>query len=169
MMKQRRTTPLYKMYPSFLFFRKGLKLLLCVRQTDGMRQDGLLYWPIKSSHSTLCYRQDPLSTSSASQPGLLNRRPHCLQQLPAVRSHYRLHCLQLSTEGHPTGDSRPQRGAFTNCNWLWLRPSLSPTLNCRGHQHILFHNAHLLPLRSPDIFPLIYTGESLIDGSVKGQ
>ena len=38
-------------------------------------------------------------------------------------------------------------------------------LNCRRHLLIFFHNAHLLPL----ILPLIYTGASLNDGSVKGQ
>ena len=61
----------------FLFFQNKLKLLWFVRQTDGVgRQDRLPYWPITSSldHSTLCYLQDPLSTS-ASRPGLLNRRP----------------------------------------------------------------------------------------------
>ena len=38
-------------------------------------------------------------------------------------------------------------------------------LNCSRHLPIFFHNAHLLPL----LLPLIYTGASLIDGSVKGQ
>ena len=41
----------------------------------------------------------------------------------------------------------------------------SPTLNCRRHLPLFFHNAHLLPL----LLPLIYTGASLIDGSVKDQ
>ena len=65
----------------FLFFRKELKLLWFVKQTDEGwgRQDRLLYWPINSSssldHSTLCCLQGPLSTSAASRPGLLNRRP----------------------------------------------------------------------------------------------
>ena len=49
--------------------------------------------------------------------------------------------------------------AFTTTNWL----------NCRGHLHILFHNAHLLPIRSRGLFPLIYTGASLIDSLVKGN
>ena len=38
-------------------------------------------------------------------------------------------------------------------------------LNSRQHLPIFFHNAHLLPL----LLPLIYTGASLIDGSVKGH
>ena len=42
---------------------------------------------------------------------------------------------------------------------------VSNWLNCCRHQAIFFHNAHLLPL----LLPLIYTGASLIDGSVKGQ
>ena len=60
----------------FLFFRKGFKLLWCVRQRGVRRQVRFWYWPITSSldHSTLCYLQDPLSTS-ASRPGLLNWRP----------------------------------------------------------------------------------------------
>ena len=38
-------------------------------------------------------------------------------------------------------------------------------LNSHQHLPIFFHNAHWLPL----LLPLIYTGASLIDGSVKGQ
>ena len=38
------------------------------------------------------------------------------------------------------------------------------SLNGRRHLPMFFHNFHLLPL-----LPLIYTGASLIDGSVKGQ
>ena len=38
------------------------------------------------------------------------------------------------------------------------------SLNCCRHLPIFFHNVHLLRL-----LPLIYTGASLIDGSVKGQ
>ena len=41
---------------------------------------------------------------------------------------------------------------------------VSKQLNCRRHLPMFFHNAHLIPL-----LPLIYTGASLIDGSVKGQ
>ena len=41
---------------------------------------------------------------------------------------------------------------------------VSNWLNCCWCLPIFFHNAHLLPL-----LPLIYTGESLIDSSVKGQ
>ena len=42
---------------------------------------------------------------------------------------------------------------------------VSNWLNCGRYLPIFFHNAHLLPL----LLPLIYTGASLIDGSVKGQ
>ena len=45
----------------------------------------------------------------------------------------------------------------------------SSNFNCHGHLHILFHNAHLLPIRFRDLLPLIYTGASLSDSSVKGQ
>ena len=82
-----------------------MKLLCCVRQTNVGRQDRLLYWPITSSfdHSTLCYLQDPLTFSSASRPGLLNRRSGmghrpqgaCFQRLQASFDSG-LHCLQLS-------------------------------------------------------------------------
>ena len=51
---------LYKSIYIFLFFCKGLKLLWCVRQLDGVKQDRLLYWPITSlDHSALCYFQGP--------------------------------------------------------------------------------------------------------------
>ena len=33
----------------------------------------------------------------------------------------------------------------------------SSNFNCHGHLHILFHNAHLLPIRFRDLLPLIYT------------
>ena len=68
---------LYKNIYIFLFFCKVLMLLCYVRQTDVVRQDRLLYWPVTSSldHSTQCYLQDPLCPSSASQPELLNQRP----------------------------------------------------------------------------------------------
>ena len=60
------------------------------------RQDRLPHWPTTSSfeHRTLCYLRDPLSTSSATQPGLVNRKPGM---------------------GH-----RPQLCTLTDCNWLWL-------------------------------------------------
>ena len=54
-------------------------------------------------------------------------------------------------------------GAFSVCKL----PGLLVTnwLNCRRRLSILFHSSHLLPL----LLPFIYTGTSLIDGSVKGQ
>ena len=42
---------------------------------------------------------------------------------------------------------------------------VSNKLNCCRDLSIFFHNAHFFPL----LFPLIYTGAFLIDGSVKGQ
>ena len=42
---------------------------------------------------------------------------------------------------------------------------VSNWLNSRRYLPIFFYNAHLLSL----LLPLIYTGSSLIDGSVKGQ
>ena len=76
----------------------------------------------------------------------------------------------VSTGSHPTGGSSLQRGAFTDCKLaLTLAFTASNWLNCHGHLHILFHNACLLPIRSHDTLLLIYTGASLIDGSVKGQ
>ena len=76
----------------------------------------------------------------------------------------------LSTEGHPTGGCILQWGALTDCKLARIPAfTASNWLNCRGHLHILFHNAHLLPIRSFDLLPLIYTGASLIDSSVKDQ
>ena len=54
-------------------------------------------------------------------------------------------------------------GTFSVCKLAGL--PVSNWLNCHRHLPILFHNAHLLPL----LLRLIYTGASLIDGSVKGQ
>ena len=45
----------------------------------------------------------------------------------------------------------------------WLRVPRSTAILCT--LSIFFHYVHLLPL----LLPLIYTGASLIDGSVKGQ
>ena len=65
------------------------------------------------------------------------------------------------------------------CPWLEMRKTTrrfagsDSGLHClqltQLHLHILFHNVHLFPIRSRDLLPLIYTGASLIDGSVKGQ
>ena len=103
----RRTTLLNKNIYVFLFFWKELKLLWFVGQTDGGRWDRLLYWPITSlDHNTLCYLQDPLSTSSASQQELLNWRPGMGHRLQQAHSQWLtsgfdsgLHCLQLSQLG----------------------------------------------------------------------
>ena len=65
----------------------------------------------------------------------------------------------------PSGAFSPTALAFT----LAITVSNCNRSNCHRHLHILFHNAHLLLLRSHDILPLIYTGASLIDGSVKSQ
>ena len=108
----------YKNVYVFLFFRRGLKLLCCVRQTEVGRQDRLPYWPITFSldHSTLCYLQDPLNTSLTSRLGSLDRRP---LRVTAPGGAFSLTALALTL-------------AFTYPNWL----------NCHGHLHILFHNAH---------------------------
>ena len=149
------------------------------RRTGGGREDRLLYWPINWSldHSTLCCLQDPLSTS-ASQSGLLNQRPgmgHRPQQarcqwLPAgfdsafthSKSLNWLEAAQLEAAALSRALSLTATGsplAFTAFYWL----------NCCGNLQILFHRAHLIPIRLHDLLPLIHTGESLIDGSVKGQ
>ena len=142
-------------------------------------QDRLLYWPLTSSldHSTLCYLQETLSTSSASQPGLLNRRPGMDHGTPQVRTQW----LQAGFDSAFTGSNslnwRPpnwrQQPLARRSHWQQTGSHsglhCSNLLNCRRQQHILFHNAHLLPIRTHDLLPLIYTGVSLIDGSVKGQ
>ena len=175
-----------------------------MRQTDRGRRDRLPYWPITFSldHSTLCYPQHSLSTS-AFRLELHNWWPlrATAQSWPfsltATGSDSGLHRLQLyQVETTQLEAAPPQWGPLTDCNWLWLRPSPSPTLStgcsnpqrgaladckliltlafnvsnwlkCHEHLHILFHNAHLI--RSRDILPLIYTGASLIDSSVKGH
>ena len=58
--------------------------------------------------------------------------------------------------------NRPSRAFSLTASSLSLWPSLSLTLNSCRHLHILFHNAQLLPIRSHNILPLIYTGASLI-------
>ena len=112
---------------------------------DRLRQSDP-YWPITSSldQNTLCYLQDPLSTSSASRPGLLNQRP-LRATTPCEAFSLTVSCLLTL--------------AFTVTNWL----------NCHGHLHISFLNALSLPIRSHDTLPFINTGTSLIDGSIKGQ
>ena len=113
-----------------------MKRLWFVRQTDGRRQDRLLYWPMTYS---------------------LDHNTHL--------------ALLLFGQGCSTGGLVWARGpsGLALTDWLSLWPSLSNSLNCRRHLHILFRNAHLLPIRSHDLPPLIYTGASLIDGSIKGQ
>ena len=132
-------TLLYKNIYIFLFFRKELKLLWFMRQTNGRgggRQDRLLYWPITSSldHSTLCYLQDPLSTS-ASRPGLLNRRPGmghrpqgaCSQWLRAG-FYFGLYSLQLPQLEATQLEAAVLSWALSVTeNWLSLWPSLPPT------------------------------------------
>ena len=148
-----------------------MKLLWCVIQMDGgggdkTDLDRLPYCPITSSldHNMLCYFQDPFSTS-ASWPGLLNWRPlrvtapsSALTLWPSLSQtlNWRPPNLrQQSPAGHSLWLQLALTLSFTvsNCNWLY----------CHGHLHILFHNAHLFPLRSRDILPFIYTGASLID------
>ena len=172
MREEGRTTLLYKNIYVFLFFRKELKLLWFVRQMDSGTQDRLLYWPITSlDYSMLCYLQDPLSTSSASRPGLLNQRPGMGHNSLQAGSHSGLHCLQLSQLEANQLEAAALSGVLSltatgshsgfHCLPNWL--------NCCRHLHILFHNALLLPIRSHDLLPLIYTGVSWIDGLVKGQ
>ena len=171
MREERKTTLLFRNVYIFLFFRKGVKLLCCVWQTNGGRQDRLTYillltiahCVIFKTHLALLLLGQGLSAGGRWE-----------QQAPARRSNWfqtgfysDLHCLQITqleaTQLVAAGRSHRLQLtltlAFTVPNWL----------NYRGHLHILFHNAHLLPIRSPDILPLIYTGASLIDGSVKGQ
>ena len=64
-------------YIRLFILSKGVEAsVVCETDGRGGRRDRLLYWPITSlDHSMLCYLQDPLSTYSASRPGLLNRRP----------------------------------------------------------------------------------------------
>ena len=145
-------------YTSFYSFARGWNFC---GLWDRWTQDRLLYWPITSSldHSALCYLQDPLSTSSASRPGLLNRRSGM---------GHRQACFDSALS-----DSNSLKWRLPNwrqqpsakCSH-WLTPTDSTAAR---HRHILFHNAHLLLVRSHDFLPLIYTGASLIDGSVKGQ
>ena len=97
----------------------------------------------------------------------MGHRPQSvLSQWLQTGSHSGLHCLQLSQlETAQLVAVVPSAALSVTANW----PSPSPALNCRGHLHILFYNAHLLLIRSHDLLLLIYTGVSLVDGSVKGQ
>ena len=61
--------------------------------------------------------------------------------------------VETGTDSYIDPTSSPDHSSTSSASWLGL------------HLHIFFHNAHLLPL----LLPLIYTGASLIDGSVKGQ
>ena len=142
-----------KIYVYLFILSKGVETsVIC--ETDGRwgRQVRLPYWPITSSlnHSTLCYLQYPLNTSSASRPGLLNRRPlratapsRAFSLTASWLSLWPPLSPTLSTGGRPTGDSSNQRGALSVCKLaLTLAFTVSNGLNCRGHLHILFQNAH---------------------------
>ena len=122
----------------FLFFRKELKLLWFVRQTDAGRQDRLLYWPITfQDHSMLCYLQEPLSISSPSRSGLFNRRPSVGPRPQRAHSQWLqtsfdlgLYSFQLSQlEAAQLAAAALSRSVSLTANWLPLWPSLSPTLS----------------------------------------
>ena len=150
-----------------------------VCETEGGREtrmdlDRLPYWPI-----TRCVIKTYLALLSVSWLGLLNWRPLRATAphppgalLTAIGFDSVLHCLQLQLEAIQLEEvSLPLRGALTDCTGLFSGPLVTNCnwLNCHRHLLILFHNSHLLLFRSRDILPFIYTGASLIDGSVKGQ
>ena len=132
---------LYKNIFVFLFFRKELKLLWFVRQTDVGRKARLLHWPITSSfdHCRLCHLQNPLSTSSASRPGFLSQG-NCMGHRPQqARSQWLqtgsqsgLHCLQPYQLETAQLEAAALTGVLSlTANWLPLWPSQTPTFNCR--------------------------------------
>ena len=102
----------------------------------------------------------------------LNRRPlNWRQQTSAGRSHWSqtgshsgFHCLQFSQ----LEATQLEAAALTGTLSLTATGSHSG-LHYRGHLHILFHDTHLLPIRSLDLLLLIYTGASLIDSLVKSN
>ena len=117
--------------------------LWCVRDWLRQGQTALLTQILLLTITCCVIFKNPLSTSSASWLGFA---------LPGV------------AESHI-----PQS---TSCPSLW--PSCTNWLNCCRRLPIYFHNANLFPLLLPLLLLLlllllIYTGASLIVGSVKGQ
>ena len=111
-----------------------------------MLTDNVFSWPY---HAVLSSR--PISTSSASRPGLLNRRlgmghrpqrvrSQCLQ----AGSHSGLHCLQLSQlEATQLEAAAPSGALSLTPNWFLPWPfTLTKWLYCHGYLHILFHYVH---------------------------
>ena len=136
----------YKIITLTLYSWKGLKCLWFMRDTDGGRQDRLLFWLITSSldHRMLCYLQNPT-------------KHFCF--------------LAEDAQSEAAEGSVPQRGALTDCKLaltLVFTATNTNWLNCCRHLHILFHNAPKLLIRSRDLL-LIYSGASLIDRLIKGQ
>ena len=121
---ERRTTTLfYKNITLTLYSQKGLKLPWGKRLTEtGTDKDRLLYWPITSlDHSTLCYLQD-----------IFELLPHL--------------CRGFSSGG--CGGPLASAGALTDCKLALTLVFTANWLNSCGHLHVLFHNAHLLSIRS---------------------
>ena len=85
---------------------------------------------------------------------------HC--QTPLLNTMVRTQFLNFMV-----GPQLQLSAAMTDNSTVCLHGSKSKPnwLNGRQHLSIFFHNVHLLPL----LLPLIYSGASLIDGSVKGQ
>ena len=136
-----------KMYLSPFIIERGWSF--CgVWETDGDRDrlDRFLYWPITSSfdYSTLCYLQEPTE-------------------------HFFPISAWIAQPEAAEGNS-PQHDVLTDRKLALTLVFTVPNCPSRcEHLHLLFHNAHLLPIRSHDLLPLIYTGASLIDASVKRQ
>ena len=104
------------------------------RTETGTDKDRLLYWPIISSLNAV-----------------LSSRPHLAFLLHLSRG--------CSTEGR--WGQLPSARRSTDCKLaLTLAFTDSNWINCRGHLNILFHNTHLLPIRSRDLLSFIYTGAS---------
>ena len=102
--------------------------------------DRLLYWPITSS---------------------LDHSTLCNLENPT--KHF---CFSAGA-AQPEAWYGPQAPAG---RFQWLLAGFDSAFTDSNSQlHILFHNVHLLPIRSRDLLPLIYTGASLIEGSVKDQ
>ena len=101
--------------------------------------DCYIYPTSSLDHSTLCYVQEP--------------------------TEYFFRLLTGVAQPEVAEGNSSQRGVLSLQAGSYSGLLVSNWLNYRGHLPILFHSAHLLPLR----LPLIYTGVSLIDGSIKGQ